>query len=237
MAFFDFIENFFFISLGITFGLILLLVYHFKQRISSMERKGDTMYELMTNVVKELQIMKKLNVYYETLFNGGCVSEELSQLETNSDEPSIKGQTPPPSVNSLECPYSISNEPIQIILNETSDESIQLSNRKSELGTPSKIVVSDEESDEEESDEEDSDSDASSTSSEYETDNDEPPGFMVESDKTTEDEHLDLSSENVVVDLGTSIPASLSIQSFSDFVSAIDETEMVIVAIVSENKN
>jgi len=68
MAFFDFMENFFFISLGITFMLILLLVYHFKQRISSVERRGDTMFELLTNVVKELQFMKNLNSYYESIF-------------------------------------------------------------------------------------------------------------------------------------------------------------------------
>jgi hypothetical protein len=68
MAFFDLMENFFFISLGITFGLILLLVYHFKQRISCVERRGDTMFELLTNVVKELQFMKSLNSYYESVF-------------------------------------------------------------------------------------------------------------------------------------------------------------------------
>ena len=68
MALFDFVENFFFISLGITFALILLLIYHFKQRISSVERKGDTMYELMTNIVKELKFVKGVNSYYESFF-------------------------------------------------------------------------------------------------------------------------------------------------------------------------
>jgi hypothetical protein len=76
MAFFDFIENFFFISLGITFVLILLLVYHFKQRISSMERKGDTMYELITNIVKEMRFMK--SPYCNSLFCSSPSSEEPS---------------------------------------------------------------------------------------------------------------------------------------------------------------
>jgi len=58
MGFFSFIENFFFISLGIVFILVLLLVYHFKQRMSSVERKGDTMYEIMTNMLKEIRFMK-----------------------------------------------------------------------------------------------------------------------------------------------------------------------------------
>jgi hypothetical protein len=77
MALFDFVENFFFISLGITFALILLLVYHFKQRISSMERKGDTMFELLSNVVKEMQCMKGINSYYKSLFySSTCVEQQ-----------------------------------------------------------------------------------------------------------------------------------------------------------------
>lgn len=60
MGFFNFIETFFFISLGITFVLILLLVYHFKQRICTLEQKGNTMFEIVNGVVKELTNIKKL---------------------------------------------------------------------------------------------------------------------------------------------------------------------------------
>ena len=99
MAFFDFIENFFFVSLGITFVLIILLVYHFKQRISSMERKGDTMYELITNVVKELQFMKKLNAYYETVFQNDTTAGETDTIlnntvsETSVSKPTVSETT------------------------------------------------------------------------------------------------------------------------------------------------
>jgi cobalamin biosynthesis protein CobT len=58
MGLFNFIETFFFISLGITFVLILLLVYHFKQRISSLEHKCDTMFEIINNVVQEVTIVR-----------------------------------------------------------------------------------------------------------------------------------------------------------------------------------
>ena len=58
MGVFNFIETFFFISLAITFVLILLLVYHFKQRISVLEQKHDTMFDIVNNVVKQLQIMR-----------------------------------------------------------------------------------------------------------------------------------------------------------------------------------
>ncbi len=58
MSAFNFIESFFLLSLGITFVLIVLLVYHFKQRLSSMEQKCDTMFDIVQNLVKELKIVK-----------------------------------------------------------------------------------------------------------------------------------------------------------------------------------
>ena len=58
MGIFNYIDSFFFISLGITFILILLLVFHFKQRISVIEQKNDTMFEIINNVVKEIVQIK-----------------------------------------------------------------------------------------------------------------------------------------------------------------------------------
>ena len=54
MSVFNFIETFFFISLGITFVLISLLIYHFRERIIILEQKNDAMFEIMNNVVKEM---------------------------------------------------------------------------------------------------------------------------------------------------------------------------------------
>ena len=58
MSLFNFIGTFFFVSLGITFVLITLLIYHFKQRLTSLEQKEDTMFEIVNNVVKEMKSMK-----------------------------------------------------------------------------------------------------------------------------------------------------------------------------------
>jgi len=58
MGIFNYIDTFFFISLGITFVLILLLVFHFKQQIVTLEQKNDTMFEIINNIVKELTSMK-----------------------------------------------------------------------------------------------------------------------------------------------------------------------------------
>lgn len=64
MGLFNFIETFFFISLGVTFVLILLLVYHFKQRMSALEQKHDTMFEIVNNVVKELNTLRNSQMGY-----------------------------------------------------------------------------------------------------------------------------------------------------------------------------
>lgn len=58
MGFFNILETFFFISLAITFVLIIMLVYHFKGRINVLEQKCDTMFDIMNNIVKELRTIK-----------------------------------------------------------------------------------------------------------------------------------------------------------------------------------
>lgn len=62
MGFFNFIETSFFISLGITFILILLLVHHFKNRLNNIEQKCDTMFEIINNIVKELSSVRNNQV-------------------------------------------------------------------------------------------------------------------------------------------------------------------------------
>ena len=53
-GFFPLIESFFFLSLGITFILIFLMVFHFKQRIEKLERKNNDLSDLCNKIVKEL---------------------------------------------------------------------------------------------------------------------------------------------------------------------------------------
>lgn len=55
---FSFMETSFVISLGITFVLLLLLIYHFKQRLTITENKQDTMFEIINNLAQELSNIK-----------------------------------------------------------------------------------------------------------------------------------------------------------------------------------
>jgi hypothetical protein len=56
--FLNYISNFFLISLAITFILIVFLIYHYKQRIAGIEQKVETMFGLVSSVVKEMENIK-----------------------------------------------------------------------------------------------------------------------------------------------------------------------------------
>jgi len=96
MSVFNFMETFFFISLGITFVLILLLVYHFKQRLTVVEQKGDTMFDIINNMVIELSSIKSLtvatSVHLQNSFvnrpvygnNPSSIGETFSQINANT---------------------------------------------------------------------------------------------------------------------------------------------------------
>jgi hypothetical protein len=91
MAFFNFIETFFFISLGITFVLILLLINHFRQRMSTLEHKCDTMFEIINDVVKQMNSLRiqsdtPSNIPYMNLFNPLSQSKMMPQFDTFLNE-------------------------------------------------------------------------------------------------------------------------------------------------------
>ena len=53
------IGTFFLISLGITFVLCFLLVYHFKNRISFFEKKSDVIVDIINNITNEIRSLKR----------------------------------------------------------------------------------------------------------------------------------------------------------------------------------
>jgi len=60
---FNLFESFFLMSLGITFSLILIIFYHFKERIRFIENKTDNLFSLIQDLAEELKKPKydKLN--------------------------------------------------------------------------------------------------------------------------------------------------------------------------------
>lgn len=58
MAFFALLESFFFMSLALSFFLILLMVYHFKKRMDALEKKNDTIADICKELLKDIDQMK-----------------------------------------------------------------------------------------------------------------------------------------------------------------------------------
>jgi hypothetical protein len=59
MTLMNIMDSVFYLGLVITFLLILLVVYHFKNRVTTMEQRCDTMFEIMNNIVQELNILRR----------------------------------------------------------------------------------------------------------------------------------------------------------------------------------
>lgn len=163
MIAFGFIENFFFISLALVFVLVLLLVYHFKNRITVAEKKSDSMYGLLTAVVKEIKTLR--GVF--GLGGGGTVaapvtepqSIELKSKTTPEVDVSASSEVSNTFASFVEKTTSVSNviEPREVITLEFA-------------ASDNKIVVSDDDDSDDDDSADDSDSDDDSSLSENEED-------------------------------------------------------------------
>ena len=58
MSMSQYVDSFFFLSLGITFILLFLMAFHFKTRISAIERKNNTLTDICTTMVSEIGTLK-----------------------------------------------------------------------------------------------------------------------------------------------------------------------------------
>jgi len=144
------LESVFFVTLGISCVLLMLLIYHFKQRLTKLEQSSETMFELLNNIVSELSGIKQ-TVINEQNPNAAGYSMMMHPTHkipvTLSDNESEE--------NSL--PELIEN--IQITKNnDEGDESEDESEEEDD---------SDDESEEEEEEEEEDDSDDESEEGEH----------------------------------------------------------------------
>ncbi len=79
------LETLFFACLGITFVLIIMLVYHFKSRVLSLENKCDTMFEIINSMVNEIgQVRTVLN--HDVPINNEYHEITLNNIDTNNND-------------------------------------------------------------------------------------------------------------------------------------------------------
>ena len=76
-------DSVFYLGLIVTFVIIILLDYHFKQRVIVLEEKNHTMFEILNNVVKELNVIRMSQIQYANMGETG--SEDAIGGNANVD--------------------------------------------------------------------------------------------------------------------------------------------------------
>jgi len=89
MGFFNFVESFFFISLAITFVLIMMLVYHFKERLTILEKKTETIMDIMNGLFQEMNVIK--GVCLQMPVNTRPSSESYSKIIVSDSDSEDSG--------------------------------------------------------------------------------------------------------------------------------------------------
>ena len=161
MANFSLFETFFFLTLAITFILILLLVYHFKDRLTKLEQKSDSMFEIIQNL-------------------SGTFSEEISRIKSGGNGNVILS----PTMN----PYVVPNDENDLI--EAGFDVRKIENINLELQENNEDDIDDEEYSDSDSDEneDESNSDEGSDNEEESSEVEDNDQQLNEIDLKSEDE-------------------------------------------------
>lgn len=89
MKFVSFLDSFFILSLGITFSLLLGLIYHFRNRLNENEKKYEQLLSIVNDIVKKLNEQNaqssniSQNIYYNNEFENEYLEDEEDDI-TNS---------------------------------------------------------------------------------------------------------------------------------------------------------
>ena len=93
------LETFFLLSLAITFLLVIFLVYHFKNRISTLEHKCDTMFEIINGVASELGHVRNILQVNNTIL------PVLPEINHNQEKITVSLSDDEPGLSDSESEY------------------------------------------------------------------------------------------------------------------------------------
>ena len=80
MTIFSLLESFFFLFLGISFILVLLMVYHFKKKLDLIEKKNETLQDICKTICEELDFVKSQPKPQNIFYNDTPVVPNISEL-------------------------------------------------------------------------------------------------------------------------------------------------------------
>ena len=101
------VESFFFMSLGISFFLIFLMVYHFKNRVDTLEKNNEALADICQTMVAELEVLRQ-NIHKPSFENHNILSS-LFQMPTEEKVPFIIKEGPAPTFDFEEEDEMIDN--------------------------------------------------------------------------------------------------------------------------------
>ncbi len=197
MGFFNLIETSFFVSLAITFILVFLLVYFFKQKLNVLETKYDAILTIVGNVVKEVNILRQAIMHTSVLHNMNSPASIV--VNTVPHQPR---QQPMHTIEELdesdsESHYSEEEE-------EEDKQNIHMVREECTMNEPYEL---DEESDSEYEEDSESESD-SEVDEELILDN-----FEEYPELNREDDNIKFDATPIELDIDTTISPSLDIAS------------------------
>ena len=130
----QYVDSFFFLSLGITFILLFLMAFHFKTRISAIERKNNTLTDICTTMVSEIGTLKsRINQMSisvggsypnidTAIYRGPIEQENESSDEEYEDDDDYESE----DEEELDVEIETNNGATIIVLDETTNVSIDL---------------------------------------------------------------------------------------------------------------
>lgn len=75
------IETLLFISLAITFVMLIMLVYHFQNKFDTLEKRTSSLLEIINNIVKELREVKIHLSSQQQLCKNVCLEPETMHID------------------------------------------------------------------------------------------------------------------------------------------------------------
>jgi hypothetical protein len=217
MSFFSLLESFFFLSLGITFVLIFLIVFHFKQRILTLEKKGESLTDLCNLIIEELT---KLRIQQNLYLNRNPVHSFVP--------PSIPfsiNTTIPIPLNKIEENTSIYKK---IVVKDDILKETNVLNPWEQLH----VIPSDEEEEEEEDEKEDDNDDEEEYDYEEEDDNEQEDNNNEEEEEKEEEDNQKNKTEeekNINFDIHTLKFVDLSEKTDSEINIQPEQTKTIFM--------
>lgn len=87
MRIFNMLESLLFLTLGISCVLLMMLIYHFKQRLTQLEQSNETMFDILNNMVHELSDLKRQTLTVNSIpFSNNDYAPINSKIEVDISE-------------------------------------------------------------------------------------------------------------------------------------------------------